>query len=457
MEGSDSAIKLVKVMTDEEDGTLSESEDDFEVITEPSSEVVTTVFHFDRELAKRRKIMHREEGGNLEQVVIAEDATSKVKKTNAYALSNGTGKTKADSILVEKQMPSFKGGGQRTVPVLKGVETLPLSRHPSVPPAVTPPFATVGRSYVSNKTWRREATPINNQQLSNIPLQRPAVVAQPSTYVRKNFSIIRNPVPQVPLQLNVGAQPNALSKFPIGSVTQSRNKKYVLSASKSAGHQVNTTTAKTAVTATASPNVKTLSAKMSELVALPSDEPSSVIGFNSLSNQTLVTYSESNVSELPPLSRISPSKPSHREGNSGLITLACSAASRLPGRATDEEVGYVVSRTRLYRKRKSAEVLVGPSTTSASPILRSGIEKCDVPVGYIKRKTNQLVRCGQPPEANANDALQNVVDGGDQVKFMNRQRRLSVQLKPKTKLGRGCFLTGSACNIVCCFLQYAVA
>ena len=472
---SDSATKLVTVMTGEGEDIVTDSDDDFEVITEPSRDVVTTVLHFDRELGKRRKIMRSESGGSLKQVVIADDATAKVKKTNVPQSSIGTEKIKADSNLMKKHIPILKGGIQRTVPVLKTINTRPLSSHLSVPPAVTAPLGTVGRSYSSSKTWRREATPVDGQRLLNTP-QKPAVVAQPSTYVRKKFSIIRYPAPQVPLQSHVGA-PTALSTFPQGSVTQSRNKKYTLSASKPMVHpQVSATIAKTAVSAAAaSPStaaspaasstassgagpaasaaVKTLNTKMSKPGATPPEKLiySSERRSHSVGGGTLVTQSQAIVSDLAPVSNISPSKPSQFEGSSDLTTLACSPASKSPGRATDEEVGYVVSGTRLYRKRKSDQVHVRPPPTAASPNLRSGLEKCDVPLGYIKRKTNQLVRCDHP-EASVNDALQNVVEGGDQVKFMNRQKRYYSQLKTKTKLGRGCFLTEFACDIVYIFV-----
>jgi hypothetical protein len=446
--------KVVRVMTGEGEATLTDGEDDFEVITEPSGVVVRTVLHFNRELGKRRKIMHPESRGNLKQVIVAVDPSAKVMKTNILESSSGTGKIKADSILMKKQMPSLNGGMQRTVSFLKTIDALPLPNRLSVPPAVTPALRTVGRLYTSNKTWRREATPANSQQFSSTP-QKPAVGAQPSTYVRKNFSIIRYPTSQVPPQSNVRPQPNALSKFPQGSVNQFRCKKYSLSASKSMGHhQVNTTIAKYAVAAAASanPKVNTLSTKMSELGAMPSEKPSPspVRRLHSVGDETLVTHSESIVLDLPPVSKISLSKPSHCEGSSDLTTLVYRPATKSHGRATDEAVGYVVSGTRLYRKRQSDQIHVGPSTTSASSILRPDLEKCDVPLGYIRRKINQLVRCDYP-EASANDSLQNMIEGGDQVKFVTRQRRYSAQLKTKTKLCRGFFLTESARAIVCFF------
>ncbi|KAG0613932.1 hypothetical protein M758_6G139000 [Ceratodon purpureus] len=439
MRGAGLATNLLQVVTEEGKGevALSDSDDDFEVITEPSREVFTTVMHFDRELGKRRKIMHPEKGGNLKQVTTADKPKAKIKKSDLLELSSGAEKFKADSILTKKHMPSLEDGLQRTSPVLKTVDTLSVSSHLSVSPAVTPPLRTVGHSYMSNKTWRREVTPVNSQQFSNT-LQRPAVVAQPSTYIRKKFSIIRNPAPQVPPQSNAGFQTTALSKFPQGSVTQSRNKTYSLSASKSVvHHQVSPAVAKTAVAASASPGVKTSNTKMNEIGAMPSQKPSPspVRKLPSLGNETLLTHFESIVSGSLPVSQNSPSKPSHCEGSSGSTTLAYGPANKSPGGATDEAVGYVVSGTRLYRKRKCDQVHVGPATTSASPILKTGSEKCDVPLGYIKRKTNQLVRCDHP-EASANDALQNVVEGGDQVKFINKQKRHTSQLKTKTKLGR---------------------
>ena len=73
---SDSATKLVTklvtklLMTGEGQDIVTDSDDNFEVITEPSRDVVTTVLHFDQEAGKRRKVMRSESGGSLKQVVL---------------------------------------------------------------------------------------------------------------------------------------------------------------------------------------------------------------------------------------------------------------------------------------------------------------------------------------------------------------------------------------------------
>lgn len=158
---------------------------------------------------------------------------------------------------------------------------------------------------------------------------------------------------------------------------------------------------------------------------------------------------------MPTASKLSPSKPSHFEASSALTTLACSPASKSPGRSTDEQVGGVVSGPALYVKRESNPVLVGPTPSSAPPILRLSLENCDVPLGYIKRKTNQLVRCSHHRELSSNTASQNVVaEVGHQVKFMNKQRRWSAQLQTKTKLGRGSFFTKTTCYIARYFYAF---
>lgn len=354
-EGDTDSTKLARAFTSEVAASVNESRADLKLIPQLSAENDKAVLHVERELGKRRKLVRVENGDNMQQVTTVVDTAANGKKTNTVAEE-----IKRGLISVKNQISSLKDGMMNTVPVLKPVNTHLASSHPPAQSIAAPQFPEL-RSYRSSKTWRREPTSVSSQRFPNDPRHAPAVVVQPSAYVRKKFSIVRFPTQQVSCQANVIAQP-------------------------------------------------TTSYRCRQKDATDSGIPSA------------------------PSSKSSPCRPTCVEASSDLTTLACNPAIKPSGRASDETFGYVVSGKKLFMQRKLNRSAVGPSTASASPSSRPGMEKCDVPLGYVKRKTNQLVRCGHRHESSANDALFQEV--GDQMKSTSRQRKYSAQTKTKTKLGR---------------------
>ena len=407
----------------------------------------------DGHLVKRQKLMHSVKEKKLVQKI--KEVSIPVETDTAGEGPNHVKASKQGKPEVEQL--SMNGDIRLPVAGPKGVDTIPISSYPSIKVNFTaqtqPPSTAMGRSYGRNKTWRMGPTApkthFSINQLAQKSSVSAAAVPQQAAYVRKRYSIIRLPPPQIGAPVRAVVPPTVISGTrdtapEFGRTISAVTKPNVMRNNNNVSQTVYTGVNKSLVKSesTLNTNGKTVEQgvvaceQLGSLLLSKSSMP--LVEEDSKTQLDLINSNASVVSEL----KLSEARMSDIEPKIGFALSSSSpttTAEVKEARASEN----VVSGTRLSMQGTVNQLIIAPSPESGTmlaPIAeKSGNSLGPTPADfYVKMKINQLIRCSVHEDSGKKGTLQDEVqESGECLKGGSKQRKGLSQLK--TKHGRGWF------------------